>query len=74
MNETSTSIMVDANPPRVEVCKPMSKFGMGIMPCFAIAIYLAFLIFFIMMIYRFVKAHEKIANKLEDLVNQKKES
>ena len=71
MNETSTSVSVDSSPQRSPIYGP-TRF-LTAMPCLFIAVYLAFVIFFIVMAWKFVKAHEKIANALENGIKIKKD-
>lgn len=47
-----------------------SSIGVG---CFFVLIYLVFIIFFFLMIYRFVRATERIAKKFEDGIVIKKD-
>lgn len=52
---------------------PVQKIGMFAFPCLIGVIYLAIVVFMIVMFYRLVRATEKIASKLENGITIKKE-
>ena len=71
MNETSTSITVDSSPQGMQFSR--SAGFLTAIPCLFMAVYLVVVIFFFIMVWKFVKAHEKIANTLENGIRIKKD-
>ena len=63
MSGTNASVTVDPGPQRMQFNRSTGIFTA--LPCLFIAVYLALVIFFIVMAWKFVRAHEKIANTLE---------
>ena len=73
--EMQSVTVEDGSPYTCEVPRQpmMQKVGMFAFPCIIGLIYLAVAIFVIVMLYRLVRATEKIASKLEGGITVKKE-